>query len=45
MVCGSAPYADPHYHQESDTPESVDLDNVVMAVRASLAAILRVAAA
>jgi hypothetical protein len=43
MVTGSAPYADPHYHQESDTPEAVDLDNVVMAIRASLAAILRVA--
>jgi hypothetical protein len=45
MVTGSAPYADPNYHQESDTPEAVDLDNVVMAIRASLAAILRAAEA
>jgi len=45
MVTGSEPYSDPHYHQESDTPESVDLENVVMAVKASLAAILQVAGA
>jgi hypothetical protein len=43
MVIGSEPYSDPNYHAESDIPESVDLDNVVMAVKASLAAILRVA--
>ncbi len=43
MVIGFEPYADPNYHLESDTPKSVDLENVVMAVKASLAAILRAA--
>ncbi|MAF11062.1 hypothetical protein CMK11_11490 [Candidatus Poribacteria bacterium] len=35
---GSYPYADPNYHLESDTPDLVDIENVVMATRASLAA-------
>ncbi|MBT3266420.1 M28 family peptidase [Candidatus Poribacteria bacterium] len=35
---GSIPYADPNYHLESDTPDLVDIENVVMATRASLAA-------
>jgi hypothetical protein len=43
MVTGSAPYSDPNYHAPSDVPESVDLENVVMAVKASLAAIVRAA--
>lgn len=40
---GSIPYADPNYHLEGDIPELVDLENVTMAVKASLAAIVRVA--
>ena len=43
MVIGSEPYSDPNYHAPSDIPESVDADNVVMAIKASLAAILRAA--
>jgi hypothetical protein len=35
---GSYPYADPNYHLESDTPDLVDIENVAMATRASLAA-------
>jgi len=40
---GSFPYADPHYHMEGDIPERVDVENVVKAVQASLAAILHAA--
>jgi hypothetical protein len=40
---GSIPYADPNYHLEGDVPERVDMENVTMTVRASLAAILRTA--
>ncbi len=40
---GSLPYADPNYHQLGDTPENVDLENVMLAMRAILAAVLRVA--
>ncbi len=40
---GSLPYLDPNYHLESDVPESVDLENVAMSTRASLAAIVRAA--
>jgi hypothetical protein len=40
MNLGSFPYADPNYHMEGDTPENVDLENVVLAVQASLAAVL-----
>lgn len=43
MVIGSEPYSDPNYHAPSDIPESVDADNVLMAIKASLAAILRAA--
>lgn len=35
---GSSPYADPNYHAESDIPELVDLQNVLEAVRLSMAA-------
>ena len=37
---GSIPYGDPNYHLESDTPDLVDIGNVVLATRASLAAAL-----
>jgi hypothetical protein len=37
---GSRPYADPHYHAESDVPEHCDVENAAMAVRATLAAVL-----
>jgi len=37
---GSIPYGDPNYHLESDTPDLVDIENVVLATRASLAAAL-----
>ncbi len=39
---GSYPYVDPNYHTEQDIPEFVDIPNVWMATRASLAAGLRV---
>ena len=42
---GSLPYADPNYHLESDVPEQVDIENVRMAVQASLAAVVRLALA
>jgi hypothetical protein len=42
-IIGSFPYADPNYHMPGDRPEVVDLENVTMAVRATLAAIVRVA--
>ena len=38
---GSFPYADPNYHLETDVPELVDIPNVALAVRATLAAVLR----
>jgi hypothetical protein len=37
---GSFPYADANYHGEGDRPEQVDLDNLVMSVRLSLAFVL-----
>jgi hypothetical protein len=40
---GSFPYADPNYHLVTDRPEFVDIENVRLAVQASLAAIVRVA--
>jgi Zn-dependent M28 family amino/carboxypeptidase len=43
MNLGSFPYADPNYHMEGDIPERVDLENVTMATRACLAAILHTA--
>lgn len=40
---GSFPYADPNYHLVTDRPEFVDIENVRLAVQASLAAVVRVA--
>jgi hypothetical protein len=37
---GTIPYGDPNYHLETDTPDLVDIENVVLATRASLAAAL-----
>jgi len=37
---GSFPYAEPHYHREEDTPETVDVTNVSLATQLSLAAVL-----
>ena len=37
---GSSPYADPQYHREGDVPERVDLENVLLASQATLAAVL-----
>jgi len=34
---GSFPYADPDYHDRGDRPDKVDLDNLVMSTRLSLA--------
>ena len=42
MNVGSYPYADPQYHAEGDTPGRVDLENVLLTARASLAAIVSV---
>jgi hypothetical protein len=39
---GSYPYADPCYHLEGDTPDRVDMENVLLATRAILAAVLHV---
>ena len=39
---GSLPYADPNYHLETDRPEAVDMENVAMAVKAILAAVVKV---
>jgi len=41
MNLGSYPYANPDYHAETDTPERVDMENVMLTVQASLAAILK----
>lgn len=38
---GSYPYADPNYHCEEDVPELTDVGNAAMAVRAIIAAIVR----
>lgn len=38
---GSFPYADPNYHQAGDVAERVDVENVRLAVQATLAALLR----
>ena len=45
MNVGSLPYADPNYHLLSDTPDRVDMDNVVAATRAVLATALVLALA
>ncbi len=39
---GSHPYGDPNYHRETDVPEEVDIENVTMATKAILAAIMTV---
>jgi hypothetical protein len=39
---GSYPYADPCYHTEDDKPERVDIPNLAMSTRATLAAILTI---
>lgn len=39
---GSYPYADPMYHTEEDKPERVDIENVAIATKLTLAAALRV---
>lgn len=38
---GSFPYGEPNYHCETDVPEHVDMENVRMAVQATLAAVVR----
>jgi hypothetical protein len=38
---GSFPYEDPNYHLDTDTPENVDIENVHMATKLSLAAIVQ----
>jgi Zn-dependent M28 family amino/carboxypeptidase len=38
---GSYPYADPEYHTEGDTADRVDLENVLLTAKATLAAIIR----
>jgi len=42
MNVGSYPYAHRHYHAETDVPEGVDMQNVMLATQASLAAMLTV---
>jgi hypothetical protein len=42
MNLGSYPYADPEYHTEEDKPARVDLPNVLLTTRASLAAMVKV---
>jgi len=37
---GSAPNANPYYHTQDDTPETVDMENVRLAVQLSLAAVV-----
>jgi hypothetical protein len=40
MNVGSFPYANPDYHAETDTADKVDIENVQLAARAILAAVL-----
>ena len=42
LSIGSFPYADPEYHREGDVAERVDVENVCLAARATLAAALEV---
>lgn len=37
---GSFPYADPHYHLETDVPENCDYENAALTVQATIAAVL-----
>jgi len=39
---GSWPYGDPNYHAEGDTPETCDIENAAMTVRATVAAVVTV---
>lgn len=39
---GSWPYGDPNYHAEGDTPETCDVENAAMTVRATIAAVVTV---
>jgi hypothetical protein len=39
---GSWPYGDPNYHAEGDVPESCDITNAAMTVRATLAAVVTI---
>ena len=39
---GSFPYGDPNYHIEGDIPEKCDIENAVMTVQATLAAVVTI---
>ncbi len=39
---GSWPYGDPNYHAEGDTPETCDVKNAAMTVRATVAAVVTI---
>jgi len=39
-VLGSFPYAEPHYHLLTDTPDRVDIENVRLATQLALATVL-----
>jgi hypothetical protein len=39
---GSVPYGEPNYHTEGDTPETVDIQNAAMTVKATLAAVVTI---
>jgi hypothetical protein len=39
---GSFPYGDPNYHAEGDIPETCDIENAAMTVRATLAAVVTI---
>jgi hypothetical protein len=39
---GSWPYGDPNYHAEGDIPETCDIENAAMTVRATLAAVVTI---
>jgi len=41
-MIGSYPYANPDYHSEGDTPESVDLVNLTLSAKLTLATVLNV---
>ena len=39
---GSFPYGDPNYHAEGDIPETCDIENAAMTVRATIAAVVTI---
>jgi hypothetical protein len=39
---GSFPYGDPNYHSEGDIPETCDIENAAMTVRATIAAVVTI---